>query len=75
MSRLLLACAILAVSFSAQAQTTTNKPKMSPGEMAAYDQMVAEKRADCQRQAKEQKLGILARRKFVKTCVDKAIGH
>jgi len=72
MSRLLLACAILAVSFSAQAQTAT---KLSPGEMAARDQMVAEKRADCQRQAKEQKLGIIARRKFVKTCVDKAIGH
>ena len=43
--------------------------------MAARDQMVAEKRADCQRQAKEQKLGIIARRKFVKECVAKAVGQ
>ena len=75
MFRFLLAGAILALSFSAQAQTTTKKPKMSPGEMAAHDQMAAEKRADCQRQSKENKLGFMARRKFVKECVTKAAGQ
>ena len=71
MFRLLLACAVVMTSVAAQAQTTTKKPKMSPGEMAAHDQMVAEKRSDCQRQAKEKKLGLMARRKFVKECVAK----
>jgi hypothetical protein len=37
--------------------------------MAAHDLSMAEKRADCQKQAKEQKLGLLARRKFVNACV------
>ena len=75
MFRLLIACVFVAASAAAQAQTTTKKPKISPGEMAAHDQMVAEKRADCQRQAKEKKLGFTARRKFVKECVDKAAGQ
>jgi len=48
---------------------------MSPGEMAAHDQMVAEKRAACQQQAKENKLKLLERRKFVKECVAKAVGQ
>lgn len=74
MFRLLLAGALLVVSTAAQAQTT-KKPKMSPGEMAAHDQMVAEKRADCTRQAKDKKLGFTARRKFVKECVSKAVGQ
>ena len=66
MSRLLLACAILAVSFAAQAQTTT---KPSPGEMAAQDAVKAEKRAACIKQSKERKLGFMARRKFVNECI------
>ena len=68
MSRLLLACAILAVSFAAQAQTTT---KPSPGEMAAQDSAKAEKRAACIKQSKEKerKLGFMARRKFVNECI------
>ena len=75
MFRLLIACVLLAVPAAAQAQT--KKAKMSPGEMAAHDQMVAEKRADCTRQSKdkEKKLGLLARRKFVKECVAKAVGN
>lgn len=75
MFRLLLACAFVAVTVTAQAQT--KKEKMSPGEMAAHDQMVAEKRADCQRQSKDKdkKLGFTARRKFVKECVAKATGQ
>jgi hypothetical protein len=73
MFRLLLACVLLAAPAAVQAQT--KKAKMSPGEMAAHDQMVAEKRADCTREAKAQKLGLIARRKFVKECVAKAIGN
>ncbi len=66
MTRLMLACAILLLATAGQAQPT--KPK-SPGEMAAHDRAMAEKRAACQKQAKEQKLGLLARRKFVNACV------
>lgn len=67
MYRLLLVCAILALSATAQAQTT----KKSPGEMAAEDSAKAEKRAACIKQSKqkEKKLGFTARRKFVKECV------
>lgn len=83
MSRLLLACALLLVTTAGYAQTSTStpvtgtaaattakpsKPK-SPGEIAAHDRAMAEKRADCQKQAKEQKLGLVARRKFVNACV------
>ena len=68
MSRLFLVCAILALSATAQAQTTTKK---SPGEMAAEDSAKAEKRAACIKQSKEKerKLGFVARRKFVNACV------
>ena len=71
MSRLLLACAIAALSAAAQAQTATTASKPhSPGEMAAHDRAMNEKRADCTRQAKEKKLGFTERRKFVKACVN-----
>lgn len=75
MFRYLLVCVFVAAAAATQAQT--KKEKMSPGEMAAHDQMVAEKRADCVRQskAKEKKLGFTARRKFVKECVAKATGN
>ena len=53
------------------AQTTT---KLSPGEMAAMDTVKAEKTAACRAQAKEQKLGLLKRRAWVKQCVAKALG-
>jgi hypothetical protein len=66
MTRIFLACAFLTVSVAAQAQTT--KPQ-SPGEIAAASRMMAEKRADCQKQAKDKKLKLMERRKFVKECV------
>jgi hypothetical protein len=69
MSRLLLVCAFSIVCTMAQAQTATTKPQ-SPGEMAAHDRAMNEKRADCTRQAKEKKLNFLERRKFVKACVN-----
>ena len=69
------ACVAIAIALSACtasfAQTST---KMSPGEMAAYDAMKAEKTAACRAQAKEQKLGLTKRRAFVKDCVAKALG-
>ena len=67
MFRLLLVCAILALSAAAQAQTT----KKSPGEMAAEDSAKAGKRAACIKQSKEKerKLGFIARRKFVDACI------
>ena len=68
MPRLLLACTILLMTTAGYAQTQTTKPR-SPGEMAAQDRVKAEKRADSTRQAKDKKLGLLARRKFVKACV------
>jgi len=62
-----IAFALLATSASF-AQTTT---KMSPGEIAAFDQVRAEKTAACRAQAKEQKLSLRKRRAFVKECVAK----
>jgi hypothetical protein len=65
-------CVAIAITLSATgaafAQTSTKK---SPGEMAAYDQVRAEKTAACRAQAKEQKLSLRKRRAFVKECVAK----
>lgn len=63
------ACAILLsfVSVSAFAQYPAPKPT-SPGEMAAIDKDKAEKRAACQREAREQKLSYLKRRQYVRNC-------
>jgi hypothetical protein len=69
------ACVAIAITLSATnasfAQTST---KMSPGEMAAFDAVKAEKTAACRAQAKEQKLSLRQRRAFVKDCVAKAFG-
>ena len=47
--------------------TPAEAAKMSAAEKAALKQ----KTADCNKQAKEQKLGFLKRRQFVKECVAK----
>jgi hypothetical protein len=53
---------------AAFAQSTPPKPK-SPGEIAAASRLLVEKNADCLRQAKEQKLGFLKRRSFMRACM------
>jgi hypothetical protein len=75
----LLAIAVaLTATHAASAQTTTPAPttvkkKLSPGEMAEADKEKTEKTAACRAKAKEQtpKLGLSARRAFVKDCVAK----
>ena len=41
----------------------------SPGEIAKADRIAMEKRANCQREAREKKLSFMQRRSYVKTCV------
>jgi hypothetical protein len=52
----------------ALSQTVLPKPA-SPGDMAAEDRYIAKKRANCQREAREQKLSYMKRRGFVKNCL------
>jgi hypothetical protein len=70
-SALIAISVALAATSASFAQTTT---KMSPGEMAAFDKVKAEKTAVCRAEAKEQKLSLTKRRAFVKDCVAKALG-
>ena len=71
MSRFLRSATIaLVVAVTATSTSFAQTPKhKSPGEMAAADRTKAEKTAACRAQAKEQKLSLLRRRAFVKTCV------
>ncbi len=62
---LFLSSATLALS---QTQSPPAKPR-SPGEIAKADRIAMEKRAACQREAREKKLSFMQRRSYVKTCV------
>ena len=65
-----LSTAIIATALvggAASVPTPAEAAKMSAAEKAA----LKEKTADCNKQAKEQKLGFLKRHKFVKECVAK----
>jgi len=65
-----LSAAVIATAFvggAAVVPTPAEAEKMSAAEKAA----LKEKTADCNKQAKEQKLGFLKGRKFVKECVAK----
>jgi hypothetical protein len=55
-------------TFSVLAQATSSKPR-SPGEIAAASRLIAEKTESCRRQAREQKLTFMKRRRFVRGCV------
>lgn len=71
MSRLLQS-AILAISLAVAANSASfaqSAQHKSPGEMAAADKAKAKKTAACRAKAKEQKLTLMKRRAFVKTCV------
>jgi hypothetical protein len=52
----------------ALSQSATSKPR-SPGEIAAADRAAAEKRENCEAEAREQKLSYLKRHRFVRDCV------
>jgi hypothetical protein len=62
------AALISAGTLSALAQSPAAKPK-SPGEIAAASRLLAEKTESCRRQAREQKLTFLKRRRFIRGCV------
>lgn len=52
----------------ALSQTAPLKPN-GPGEIAAADKVAMEKRANCEREARANKLSYLKRRQFVKGCI------
>jgi hypothetical protein len=72
MSRLLrivtLAMLTAFAAMPALAQTAPVKPK-SPAEIAAADKVAMEKRANCEREARANKLSYLKRRRFVQGCI------
>jgi hypothetical protein len=75
MLRIAIACAVSAAffslaAFSVIAQSTPSKPKY-PAEVAAASRLLAEKQEACRRQAKQQKLTFLERRRFVRECIKK----
>ena len=61
---------VSAGTFSAFAQSPSAKPKY-PAEIAAASRLLAEKNETCRRQAKEQKLSFLKRRRFMRECIKK----
>jgi hypothetical protein len=71
MPPLALICALLSIAMAlgvgAAAAQAPSKPK-TPAEIAAASRLMAEKNADCLAQAKEQKLGFLKRRAFLRAC-------
>ena len=52
----------------ALSQTAPVKPK-NPGDIAAVDRVAMEKRANCEREARANKLSFLKRHQFVKGCI------
>jgi indole-3-glycerol phosphate synthase len=72
MSRLLrivtLAMLTAFAAMPALAQTAPVKPK-SPSEIAAADKVAMEKRANCEREARANKLSYLKRHRFVQGCI------
>ena len=75
MVRVVVATALIAglVSLgtvSASAQPVSTKPKY-PADIAAASNHLAAKQESCRRQAKQQKLTFLQRRRFVRDCVKK----
>ena len=72
MSRLLrivtLALLTAFAAMPALAQTAPVKPK-NTGEIAAADKVAMEKRANCEKEARANKLSFLKRHQFVKGCI------
>ena len=60
--------ATLVAAAPALAQTAPVKPR-SPGEIAAADRVAAEKRHNCEVEARAQKLSFFKRRQYVRGCV------
>ena len=56
------------VAMPALSQTAPVKPK-TPGEIAAADKVAMEKRANCEKEARANKLSFLKRHQFVKGCI------
>jgi hypothetical protein len=72
--RLGIFAAVALTAFAAApafSQTAPEKMKKSPGEMATMDRATVQNRATCQREAKEQKLNYLQRRRFIKNCMNR----
>jgi len=56
------------VAMPALAQTAPVKPK-SPGDIAAADRVAMEKRANCEKEARVNKLSYFKRRQYVIGCI------
>jgi 3-dehydroquinate synthase class II len=75
MPRISIASAAFAIIFSygavsAFAQSPAEKPKY-PAEIAAASMLLVQKQETCRRQARQQKLGFMQRRHFVRECLKK----
>jgi hypothetical protein len=57
-------------AMSALAQSAAQKPKY-PAEIAAASMLLVQKQETCRHQARQQKLGFLQRRRFVRECLKK----
>ena len=64
----LMASAVVAVA--QQSFPSSSKPK-SPGEIAEASRVLAEKNENCRREAQNEKLTALKRRRFIRECVKK----
>jgi hypothetical protein len=59
---------VASVALAGAACAQTPPKPTSPGEMAEIARMKAEKHEACRQKAKEQKLSLIQRRQFVKSC-------
>jgi len=60
---------VIAIAATPALAESAPKKHKSPGEIAAADRIAAEKRANCLKEARAQKLGYFARRRYVNGCV------
>jgi hypothetical protein len=60
---------VLVTVFAAAPSFAQEKSKNSPGTMATIARADNQNRATCRRQAREQKIGLLKRRAFMKECM------
>jgi hypothetical protein len=60
------------MALAQQAPSPPSPKGKSPGEIAAWSAVLAQRHEDCQRQARALKLGYWKRRQFMRDCVKKA---
>jgi hypothetical protein len=69
MLRLAISSAAVVALVTASTSSVFAQSQKSSGEIAAASRLLAEKQESCRFQAKQQKLGFLKRRSFVRECM------